>query len=92
MSTITASLTNQTTSQFVTSTLIDLLQSASEASIAQIQQEFDHWSQVIDSAPLNAEEYVFAHNWLSSAHELWQQGEVPTAIYQLKQVAKKLSI
>lgn len=77
---------------FSAATLPRLLRNAARATASEIDEEFEHWSRVIGSLPLTTSEYGFAHGWLTSAKELWRQGDVHTAVFQLKQVARKLEL
>ena len=57
-----------------------------------VNQEFDNWFLVIGSLPLTTSDYGFAHGWVTSAKQLWEQGDVHTARYQLNQVARRLEL
>jgi len=83
---------NRETRTFSVATLPSLLRGSKRATAAEINQEFEHWSLVIGSLPLTTSEYGFANGWVTSAKKLWQRGDIHAAIFQLKQVARKLEL
>jgi hypothetical protein len=92
MLTMRTNAMNSTTQQLSTATLLDLLQDPRDASIGEIAGYFAVVHRLIESLPLASAEYCFAHNWLTSAQELWETGDYATARYQVGLVAKKLKL
>jgi hypothetical protein len=72
--------------------LLDLLQDSRESSIVEIARQFSIVHRLIESLPVTSAGYCFAHNWLTSAEELWEAADYATARYQVGLVAKKFRL
>jgi hypothetical protein len=62
------------------------------AAVAEIAREFKLLQWVVDALPLTSAEYCFALNWITSARQLWEQGDCGAARYQITLVIKKLNL
>jgi hypothetical protein len=92
MVTIRRKAMNPTLQELSTVKLLPLLQQAGKAPAADIAYEFANVHRLIECLPLTSAAYCFAHNWLTSAQELWEGGDEATARYQVGLVAKKLAL
>jgi len=64
----------------------------SNPSVAEIALVFRKLHRLVESLPLTADEFSFAHNWLCSAEQLWESGDHHAARYQVNMVVKKLKL
>ena len=53
---------------------------------------FDKLRRLVESLPLDTEEFCFASNWVASAQQLWEKGERGAARYQIDIVRKKFAL
>jgi hypothetical protein len=58
----------------------------------EIAAGFDGLLGVAESLPLTTTEFGFARNWITSARRFWKQGEAGAALYQVRQVCRKLRL
>ena len=58
--------------------------------VAETARGFRRLQRLVESMALTSDEFSFAHNWLTSAEQLWEVGDRHAARYQVDQVAKKL--
>jgi hypothetical protein len=72
--------------------LLALLNHSDRSSRVEIALGFKTLQRLLESLPLTTEEFVFAHNWLCSAEQMFQTGERRAARYQVNQVVKRLSL
>jgi hypothetical protein len=72
-------------------TLLYLLKQP-EACVADVTLQFKRLHRLVESLPLTTDEFSFAHNWLTSAQQLWEAGDRHAACYQVDRVAKKLML
>jgi hypothetical protein len=91
MLTMRTNALNSPTRPLHTAQFLALLQDPRECSTVELADHFANLHRLIDSLPLTSAAYCFAHNWLTSAQELWEAGDHATARYQVGFVAKKLS-
>jgi hypothetical protein len=75
-----------------TAKLLALLRYCGDARTAEVAAEFRSLHRLVACLPLTTEEFCFAHNWLTSAHDLWQAGDWAAACFQVNLVAKKLTL
>ncbi len=83
---------NPTVQELSTTKLLALLSVSHGASAAEVAHHFADVHRLLESLPLTSAEYCFAHNWLTSAQQLWEAGDYATARYQVGMVAKKLAL
>ena len=79
------------TAQVTTSKFLAMLKQ-SESSVATISLGFRRLHRLVESLPLTTDEFCFAHNLLTSAEQLWEEGDRHTARYQVNLVARKLML
>ena len=53
---------------------------------------FGQFGTILAAMPLSSADYLFASNWVNTARELWMQGEVQAARYQLGQVVRRIGL
>jgi hypothetical protein len=92
MGTIRKKMINPNVQHLSAAQLLALLQQPTEHSNQEITRQFENVHRLIESLPLTSAEYGFAHNWLTSARELWEAGDLATAHYQVTAVARKLHL
>ena len=81
-----------TLQELSTAKLLALLGDPKGASDAEVARHFAEVHRLIESLPLTSAEYCFAHNWLTSAQQLWEAGDLATAHYQVTAMARKLNL
>jgi hypothetical protein len=84
--------TNPTGPELSMARLLALLSNPKGASTVEVARHLANVQRLIESLPLASAEYCFAHNWLTSAGELWKAGHHAAAHYQVGMVAKKLAL
>src|SRR5438128_9218561 len=72
--------------------LLALLKHPANATAAEVAAQIQALHRLVESLPLTSAEFCFAHNWLTSAQQLWEAGDCATAGYQVSLVAKKLNL
>jgi hypothetical protein len=72
--------------------LLSLLENPVHDSRPSIAAGFDWLMTVAQSLPLTTNEFGFASNWITSARQLWEQGEHGAARYQVKMVRRRLNL
>jgi hypothetical protein len=85
-------MTALTANQEITATILLALFERSEVSVAEAALGFRKLHRLAESLPLTTDEFCFAHNWQSSAEQLWEKGDRNAARYQVKQVVKNLML
>jgi hypothetical protein len=85
-------MTALTVNQEITATILLALFRRSEVSVAEAALGFRKLHRLVESMPLTTDEFCFAHNWLCSAEQLWDNGDRHAACYQVNQVVKKLML
>jgi hypothetical protein len=82
---------NPTIQEMTMTKLLASLTDPNGSAVAEVARHFADVQRLVASLPLTSAEYCFAHNWLTSAQQLWQAGHYATARYQVRMVAKKLA-
>jgi hypothetical protein len=72
--------------------LLALLRHPADAVVAEVASGFVALQRLVASLPLTTDEFCFAHNWLTSAQDLWQAGDSSAAHYQVALVVRKLEL
>jgi hypothetical protein len=78
--------------EFSLARLLALLRHPAVALAEEVASEFEEVHQLVGALPLTTQEYCFAHNWLTSARQLWETGDFSAAYYQVTAVARKLHL
>ena len=70
--------------------LLDALRRSPSSLDASIPAGFDRLLGFADSLPLAHAEFAFARTWIVAARDLWEQGEMRAALYQVRLACKKI--
>jgi hypothetical protein len=72
--------------------LLALLRPTSQPCSAAVTLEFQAMHRLVESLPLTSEEFCFVHNWLTSAQNMWQDGDTNAARYQVAMIVRRLDL